>query len=60
VPCVHISGPKEKYFTRFQEWFNYLTEEKQKINDEAITKIQLLSPEDEVTRNFKSTNKSLL
>ena len=53
------SGPSEKYFTRFQSYFNSLAkEEVEKVRVEATACVGLLSPEDEVTREFMESTKA--
>jgi trans-2-enoyl-CoA reductase len=48
------SGPKEKYFSRFEEYFNKLSEaEKEDILKDAADKIRLLAPEDDLKREFQ-------
>ena len=51
------SGPREKYFARFESYFNTLEkDEKEKIRGEAPTRLNLLSAEDDVTREcFEAT-----
>ena len=47
------SGPCEKYFMRFEVYFNALTkEEAEEIRLGASQRASLLSPEDEVTKEF--------
>ena len=47
------SGPREKYFAKFETYFNSLDEEeKAKIAAESTERIGLVSPEDDVTRQF--------
>ena len=54
------SGPSEKYFTRFQTYYNALSdEEKEKIKGEALQQaINLLAPEDDITAEFKEASTS--
>jgi hypothetical protein len=52
------SGPKDKVFGRFEQWFNSLTEEEiEEIVAEAASRIELLAPEDEVTHDFQSRSR---
>ena len=47
------SGPTEKYFARFESYFNSLKkEEVEEIRMAATARLELLSPEDEVTAEF--------
>ena len=52
------SGPTEKYFLRFQTYFNDLSkEQKEVIAEEAKGRIAFVAAEDEVTRDFlEATN----
>ena len=46
-------GPTEKYFTRFESYFNSMKkEEVEEIRKGATARLNLLSPEDEVTKEF--------
>ena len=52
-------GPKEKYFSKFKSYFNTLSdEEKEKIVTEAAAHIGLLTPEDDVTKEFHARSKA--
>ena len=54
------SGPREKYFTKFEKYFNNLTEEeKEHILEDANEKVKLLAPKDEVTSEFHQRVKKL-
>ena len=47
------SGPTEKYFARFQEYFNSLTEEEvEEIRLNASSRADFLKEEDDVTREM--------
>ena len=53
------SGPREKYFARFESFFNSMNdEEKEKIRTDAPTRRNLLSAEDDVTREFFESTRS--
>ena len=53
------SGPTEKYFARFESYFNGLTkEEKEVIQTEAHGRIAFVSAEDAVTREFLEATKA--
>ena len=53
------SGPTEKYFSRFEAYFNSLTkEEKVEISAEGPTRVAQVAPEDEVTREFLDATKT--
>ena len=53
------SGPTEKYFSRFEAYFNSLTkEEKVEISAEGPTRIAQVAPEDDVTREFLDATKT--
>ena len=47
------SGPREKYFVRFESFFNSLSkEEVEEIRRQAPSRVALFSPEDDITREF--------
>ena len=53
------SGPTEKYFARFQSYFNGLSkEEKEVIAAEAKGRVAFVAAEDEVTREFLEATKA--
>ena len=53
------SGPREKYFAKFETYFNSLEEaDKNTIVREAIDRIEIFAPEDEVTRSFQAATKA--
>ena len=53
------SGPRKKYFAKFEMYFNSLEEaDKNTIVREAIDRIEILAPEDEVTRSFQAATKA--
>lgn len=53
------SGPREKYFARFETYYNSLSpEEKTKIIADATKMLGLLSPEDDITREFLAATHS--
>jgi hypothetical protein len=48
------SGPKEKYFSRFEKYFNSLTDDQlQEIVSESADRIRFFAPEDDLTREFQ-------
>ena len=52
-------GPREKYFVRFEAYFNALTKtEVEEIRSQATERIALFSPEDDVTREFLESTKA--
>ena len=53
------SGPREKYFARFETYFNSLSkEEKEEIRARATDRRQMVAPEDDVTREFFKATKA--
>ena len=53
------TGPTEKYFARFQSYFNSLeTAEKEVIRAEANGRLAFVAPEDEVSREFLEATKA--
>ena len=54
------SGPTEKYFTRFEAYFNKLsTEEREAIRADAVSRRDnLLRAEDDVTREFMESTRA--
>ena len=53
------SGPREKYFTRFEEYFNSLSEEEvEEIRVDAPSRLGLFSSEDDVTKEFLESTKT--
>ena len=53
------SGPREKYFARFETYFNGLTrEEKEVIRSDADARLGIVGAEDEVTREFLEATKA--
>ena len=53
------TGPREKYFARFESYFNNLTEEEREvIRTNAADRRPLVGDEDEVTREFMEATKS--
>ena len=53
------SGPREKYFARFQTYFNNLEEEeKETIRLDAPNRLGLVAAHDDVTREFLEATKA--
>jgi hypothetical protein len=53
------SGPKEKFFARFETFFNSLMEDQlADIINEGAERIRLLAPEDDLTREFQARVKN--
>ena len=53
------SGPREKYFDRFRTYFNSLSkEEVEAIRLDASACLNLLAPEDDVSREFMESTRA--
>ena len=53
------SGPREKYFARFEAYFNGLKEEeKEEIRSGAGDQLTMIAAEDDVTREFCDATKT--